>query len=95
MTRITVSRYPAGDRIRLTPSQVRAFELEFRRVRRAASRRAWGVPHLVAPDCVVTVTRDGRRRRYLLCARTILVDERTRRKWQFYFGLLLLEWLNR
>jgi len=81
-----------GKRLTLTPNR----ELIFRRELAACKRR----PHArdthpdTAADCHVEVWGRGAPRKYGIYGRTVIKDERTKKAWQFYFGLLLLEWLR-
>ncbi len=51
------------------------------------------MPPEIAPDCRIAVVRGARRDEYELYSGAVLHEPRTNRSWQFYFGLLLLEWL--
>jgi hypothetical protein len=73
-----------------------AREHMFRRELAACIRRRHtkGTHSDSARDCLVTFREKGVRRRYGIYGRSVVMDERTGNAWQFYFGLLLLEWLQ-
>lgn len=93
MTTVTVVG-AAGKRLTLDAAQTKLFENELRRVQRFFPSTK-GIPQgRIAPDCVITVEKGKRRTEYLLYGRAVLMNRRSTRKWQFYFGVLLLEWLG-
>jgi len=81
-----------GKTLKLTPNR----ELIFRRELAACKRRRHtrGTHPSTAADCYVEVTGRGAPKRYGVYGRTVIKDEASKRAWQFYFGLLLLEWLR-
>ena len=81
-----------GKVIPLTPNR----ELIFRRELAACKRRrhSHGVHFGDMADCYVEVTHHGKTTRYGIYGRSVIKDEKTQKAWQFYFGLLLLEWLR-
>jgi hypothetical protein len=93
-TTVTVSELHGTRQIRLDAGQLRLFLAELSRVK---SRYPFsrGVPYRIAPDILVTIRKNGVTTRYLLYDRVALLQESTKKKWQFYFGLLLHEWLYR
>ena len=93
MKTITVRRYPTGKSLRLNPIQQLLFDRELARVKKHFPYGK-GPPPWVAPDCVITVMNGKRTTRYRLYSRAVLMEDRRKRTWQFYFGLLLLEWLR-
>jgi hypothetical protein len=104
MTTVEVRDDASGRSYRLTSLEVEQFDRELSRT--APWRTLRGLINFllgrdrvvlqgVADDARVIVDRSGRVREYGIYARTILGDVRTRRKRQFYMGILLLEWLDR
>jgi hypothetical protein len=94
MPTVTVKEFAGPRTLALDSDQEFLFLTELRRVRRAFKAQS-GVPHLIAPDCLITISGKKKPKTYGLYGQAILMDERTRKKWQFYFGVLLLEWLYR
>ena len=92
MATITVHEVGSTRRLRLNALQRRLFTRELARVRRGRFDRR--PPRGVAPDCRIVVRDAGRDTIYELYGRAVIFDTRRRRSWQFYFGLLLLEWLG-
>ncbi len=105
MATITVE-YPAiGQSITLDPLQTDLFMEEFRRTGRVSfwawlsslfarpAPRPSPSPH-IAPELVVTVEDGGRRERYEVSGRYVLSKPGLREPRQFYFALLLFEWLD-
>ena len=93
MTTVTVQDGQGTISKVLDADQTRLFLQEFTRV-----RRFWAPDRdlnaLIAPDCTIEVDDNGRTRKYEIQSRAVLVDRGRKRKYQFYFGLLLLEWLQ-
>jgi hypothetical protein len=81
-----------GKRIRLDQARTLLFRRELARVKRGPS--AVGVPPGIAPDCTIRVREGKRERVYKIYGRAVIRDVKTDRTWQFYFGLMLLEWLR-
>jgi hypothetical protein len=86
-----------GDqRLTLNVRQARQFMREFTAVtRRRASRK--GLPRDIPLGYDLAIEFHVRRKvskRYRLYARAVLFEERTGRIWNFYFGLLLWEWMR-
>jgi len=94
MNTITVQEYRGPHRIRLNKLQTQLFLHELARVKRSRAGRK-GAPPLASPDCLITVSTGQRKTHYALYGRAMLVQPKAYRTWQFYFGLLLLEWLYR
>jgi len=92
MTTVIVRQYGGSLQIRLKRDQLRLFNSELRHARKHAFVGT-GVPYRLAPDCVITVRTAGKTKKYELYGRAVLLEEKSKKKWQFYFGLLLLEWL--
>jgi hypothetical protein len=89
MSTVVIGR---GKVLTLTPNRELIFSKELAACkRRRHTRRAH--PD-VAADCYVEVAGGGTPKRYGIYGRTVIRDEATRQAWQFYFGLLLLEWLR-
>ncbi len=94
MTKVVVKEYRGPKRLTLTKERTREFDQELRRVKRA-SPRGKARPYGIAPDCEVMVTSaTGKKTVYQLYGRSVLIDKRSGASWQFYFGLLLLKWLQ-
>lgn len=93
MVTVTIKGRAGTPSVQLPPEHTALFvrELNFTKRHRRAST---GSPPRVATDCRVIVENAGRRTEYELYGRTILMQVTTKRSWQFYFGLLLLEWLD-
>ena len=75
----------------LRQDEVRLFLKEFSRVRRAGPQRINLAR--IAPDCSIHIISGRSTKTYHLYGQTILYDPRTKKKWSFYFGLLILRWL--
>ena len=89
-----VLRDMAGLRtVKLTPARAKLFNTELRRVRAFYPSGKGRPPLRVAPDCSVHVRKNKKRREYEVYGRTVLYDKQAKKRWQFYFSLLLLEWL--
>ncbi len=90
---VELSDPAAGFHVVLNAKQTRAFLDELARTKR---RRPTARIHPgAAPDCEILVRpARGRQRYYRIYGRSILHDELTRKSWQFYMGLLLVEWLT-
>jgi hypothetical protein len=52
-------------------------------------------PYRIAPGSRIVISQNGKNSSYLLYDRSVLLQEATKKTWQFYFGLLLTEWLFR
>jgi len=90
---MTSIRVLAGNRkIDLDPTQVGLFTRELKRVKKGPSSK--GVVFGVQPECTISVKSGNSRRDYRLYARAVLHDIKSKRNWQFYFGLLILEWIG-
>jgi len=82
-------------RITLDKDQRRLFERELARIKRGF-KPGKGVPRWrIAPGSRITIRKGGRKSVYLVYDRTVLFQESTKKTWQFYFGVLLTEWLFR
>ncbi len=80
--------------LNLDQVQLDLFSREFARTIRR--RHVIGVPPGIAPDCEIIVKRPKSSDvTYDLYGRAVLVERSSHKAWQFYFGLLLLEWLYR
>jgi len=83
----------AGRTLALSPQQVALFEAELTRVLTMQS-----TPYLqnkVAADCNISVDNEhGTVTHYQIFGDTVLVETQTRKAWQFYFGLLIMRWLE-
>lgn len=92
VTTIIIREFGGSRRVRLDAAQRKLFQAELRRVRKyfPSSR---GVPYRIAPDCTITITQGSKKSHYELYSRAVLFETRSKKKWQFYCGLLLLEWL--
>jgi hypothetical protein len=93
MNTVTIQDFTRKKRLRLNAVQRRLFEAELARVRKYFPPGK-GVPSRMAPDCTITVKRGAKKSYYALFGRAILIEAKSKKQWQFYFGLLLLEWLN-
>jgi hypothetical protein len=76
----------------LDDAQRRLFQTELTAVRRRRPGRA--VRARIVPDCEIVVRRGSQTTTYDLYSRVVLRERGTSRIWQFYFGMLLLEWLD-
>ena len=103
---VAVSENPGPAVVQLDPSQTDLFLRELRRVTGffSFSWIRWlifsvffssGQSPLVKPDCNITINRNGRTEEYELLGSFVLRRKGSRVHHQFYFGLLLLEWLYR
>ncbi len=92
MKMVTLRPFGSAQTLVLDPVQTRLFENELRRITRRLPHLK-GMPYAVAPDCFITVAGGARKTEYSLHARTVLTDTATKKSWQFYFGVLLTEWL--
>ena len=78
---------------KLNALQLRLFTPEFIAARRRKPARR--LRARIAPDCLIIVRgKGGRTRTYRLHHRSLLVDDKTNKVWPFYFGFLLLQWVN-
>jgi hypothetical protein len=76
----------------LKGNRLKAFEHEFKRVMKFPGKK--GEPSgETAPDCTVEVREGKKKYIYALYSRAILFEAKQRKLWQFYFGLLIVEWL--
>jgi hypothetical protein len=89
---VTLTDPSSGKVVQLTADQVDQFQAELRQT----LKRPFVVGHFpkVGPDCLITVRNKGKQTKYALYGRSVLLQIRTNRSRQFYFGLLLLEWLR-
>ncbi len=81
-----------GRKITLTGVREHMFKRELAACMRR--RHTKGTHSDAARDCLITFREKGVRKRYGIYGRAVAMDEKTRKAWQFYFGLLLLEWLQ-
>ena len=79
-------------RLDLDPVREQMFLDELRSVRRRKHGPA--APGGIGADCEIEVRTGRRTRRYALYGRSVIEDTDRGRTWQFYFGLLLVEWLQ-
>ena len=93
VAKITLFSYSTGRRVTLSASRARLFEKELRRITTFCPSQKGILPR-VAPDCLIVIKRGKKKSEYELYARAVLLHKRTRKIWQFYFGLLLLTWLK-
>lgn len=93
-TTVVVQEFGGGRALTLDAMQTRLFEAERKKIMKYVPA-VKGAPTLVTPDCLITVSERGKKTEYELHANAILYHRRSRRSWQFYFGLLLLSWLYR
>jgi hypothetical protein len=83
------------ERLRLNPKQTRQFLREFNAVRRRRPTRGLPKKFDMGADCYITIrSRKAREQKYRIYGRAVLFEERTGRIWQFYFGLMIAEWLQ-
>ncbi len=92
--KIAVREFGGPRHIILDATQTRLFQEELRRIRRHFPAGK-GAPRLAAPDCVIAMANGKKRTEYELYAGAILLEKKTKKTWQFYFGVLLLEWLSK
>jgi len=79
--------------LRLNRDQKRLFESELKAALRRKPKK--GTPRRVRYDCIITVKHPGRPAKiYRLYARAALVDMKTQKAWPFFFGMLILEWIE-
>jgi hypothetical protein len=88
---VTITNFDTRKRLRLTPIRVAQFARELKETKKRPSGK--GIALRASPDCVITVQDGGHKTVYHLYGRSVLLETRTQKTWQFYFGLLLLEWL--
>jgi hypothetical protein len=81
----------SGRKVRLKASQERLFLDELRRARRQPASTE--LPPRVGPDCSIRVSEAGTTTDYALYGRSVIGEQATGKNWQFYFGLVVLEWL--
>jgi hypothetical protein len=81
----------SGRKVRLKASQERLFLDELGRARRQPSSTE--LPPRLGPDCSIRVSVGGNTTEYALYGRTVIGETATGKNWQFYFGLVVLEWL--
>jgi len=58
-----------------------------------STRSTHGVLPKLAPDCTIKIHGSGWTESYEIYARSILRETSSNEVWQFYFGLIVLEWL--
>jgi hypothetical protein len=91
MITVRIESYATGRRLKLDAAQTRLFRNELRRAHHHKATK--GVFQDVAADCKITVRENGKKKVYELYGRAVLFEPKTNKSWQFYFGLLLLEWV--
>jgi hypothetical protein len=85
----------AGRTLVLSAARVALFEAELTRVLAVAPTPYPANSNKVAADCDITVDDErGTVTHYQLFGNTVLVDTHTRQARQFYFGLLIMRWLD-
>ena len=85
---------PTGTKsIKLDKDQLKLFTNELKRIKKYFPSGK-GIPYRISPDCLITVINGQKTTEYELFSRAVLVQTKTQKKWQFYFGLLLMEWLH-
>jgi|SRR5580692_8006973 hypothetical protein len=85
----------AGRTLALSPQRVALFEVELTRVLTVQSTPYLQNQNKVAADCNISVDNEhGTVTHYQIFGDTVLVETQTRRAWQFYFGLLIMRWLE-
>jgi hypothetical protein len=89
---ITVREFAGSRKLKLDADQRYLFLHELRRVKRYLPHRK-GVPYRMNPDCTVTLSEKGQRVEYAVFGHSILYEVKKNRRRQFYFGVLLLQWL--
>lgn len=78
---------------KLNALQLKLFTLELRAARRR--KPAKGLKARIAPDCQIIVRHSGKKPQvYQLHQRSLLREMKTDRVWPFYFGFLLLQWID-
>ena len=92
ITAVELESVAAGRTYQLDPYQVSEFEDEFRRVTFFPPGK--GLYQAVAPDCLIRVRTSRGNFEYEIYGQTVLYDPAHDDSWQFYFGLVLLDWLN-
>jgi hypothetical protein len=89
---VHVKEYGTGRNIQLTAEQAGLFLRELAQAKKHLPSGKKGLVE-VAPDCLITVQGGAHKGEYELYARAVLRERKTGKIWQFYFGLLILEWL--
>ena len=92
MTKVVLQLRGEPNTVTLDADQTREFRRELARAKKSAAKKA--ANPLVAWDLAVTVRQGTKKTEYRLYARTILQHAKTGKTWQFYMGLLLLEWAS-
>jgi hypothetical protein len=92
MARVTLQEIGGGRQLVLDDARRRMFERELKLIKQERPPRH-GYPLRIAPGMEIIVEHGTHRTRYLLYDRAVILQESTKRRWQFYFGLLLHEWL--
>jgi hypothetical protein len=83
----------AGRTLALSKQQVALFEAELTRILTVAP--ATYPENKVAADCDISVDNEhGTVTKYQIFGNTVLVETQTRHARQFYFGLLIMRWLD-
>lgn len=91
--KIELSDPAAAFHVVLNAKQRRAFVEELARTKR--HRPTARIHPGAGPDCVILMKpARGRPLEYRIYGRSILHEGRRRRGWQFYMGILLVEWLT-
>jgi hypothetical protein len=78
---------------KLNALQLKLFMSEFRAARRRTPAK--GLKARIAPDCQILIRRSGKKPQlYQVHQRHLLREMKTDRVWPFYFGFLLLQWID-
>lgn len=94
MAKVTLQEFGGLHKLVLDSTQTRLFEKELRRIKTFFPSQK-GTPSLIAPDILITVQEGGKKTEYELYSRAVLRQTKTKKIWQFYFGLQLLKWLKK
>jgi hypothetical protein len=82
----------SGRKVKLTAARERLFLDELRLARRQPA--GTDLPPRLGPDCRIRVSQAGKTTEYNLFGRTVIAEQASGKNWQFYFGLIVLEWLS-
>lgn len=90
--KVTVHEFASRRKLLLDRDQTYLFAQELRRIKKRFPA-VKGLPYGMGPDCLITVADKKRRHHYSLHGHAILFEKHSNKRWQFYFGVLLLQWL--
>ena len=92
MVTIRLREYKGAQEVKLDAWQIRLFLRELQQTKRYLPSHKKMAPK-IAQDLEVVIRTGRKEKIYRLYGQAMLKEDTTGKYWQFYFGLLLLEWL--